>query len=126
MRRIWICAALLAALGGLGWWNQRQMEGICGELTQSLTLANAQAEAGDWTQAEKNTALALERWESCKGYLTAVQRHDYADEITAGLREALMLLRWGEGAEYADVNQRTLAALEKLGEAERLTWGNLL
>ena len=126
MKRLWIALALLAAVFAAVLWNSRTLTGFTGELTDLLSQAGAQASAEDWTGAGELTRQAQDRWTAWDGYLHIMLRHADTDEIDTGFREVLAYLACRDVEEYAAANARLMARLNRLSEAEQLTWNNVL
>ena len=107
MKRLWIALALLAAVFAAVLWNSRTLTGFTGELTDLLRQAQ-------------------DRWTAWDGYLHIMLRHADTDEIDTGFREVLAYLACRDVEEYAAANARLMARLNRLSEAEQLTWNNVL
>ena len=126
MRRLWIAAALLAAVTGLFLWNAWHLKGSLGQLSSLLDHAQVLAEEGDWTGAEGLAQEAFRRWEAREGYFYTVLRHSDVDQVRTGFREVLGHLRRREAGACAAATLRLTAELELLWEMEQLTLQNLL
>lgn len=126
MKRLWIALVLLGAVFTAVLWNGRALTGLTGELTGLLAQAGVQAGAGDWAGAGALTRRAQETWTARDGYLHIMLRHGDTDEIDTGFQETLAYLACRDEEEYAAANARLIARLERLSEAEQLTWNNVL
>ncbi len=126
MKRGWLAAALLAALVGLAGWHTYALGSLTGELSQTLSRAEAMAERGDWDGAARETQKALERWDGKHFYLHATLEHDLTDDIAMGFAETLEYIQCQEAGEYSAANARLMTKLELLGEMERPLPENLL
>lgn len=119
MRRLWIAAALLAALAGLALWNASRVDSFVTELSADLTQAEEQAGDGNWDEAALLTRQAFSRWQERSFFLHATLRHSDLDAIQVSFRETLGFLRCGqEPMEYASASGRLLEQLQLLRKSE--------
>ncbi len=127
MKRLWIAAAVIAALavGALAnvWYLERFVSGL------SLTLEQAQQSAldGDLDRAIRLTLKAQEEFDSRSFYLHVTLSHRDIDETEVSFGEVLEYLYNQEpGGEYTAANARLLTQLYLLAEAEQLSLKNIL
>ena len=126
MKRLWIAIAILAAVFAATLFNAHYLNGFTGQLSDMLTRAEVQAEAGNWPEAEELTQRAYHAWESHSSYLHILLRHSDTDQIHTGFREVQEFINCQEGGEYSAANARLIAQIELLYEAEQLTLKNVL
>ena len=125
MRQLWTAAALLAVLAAGLLLLGRGVDGLVAPLAEDLTRASEAARAGDWETAEALTRQASETWEAAGDRLRLAEPHQSVGEIAALLDEAAASARLRDkGGCMADL-RRAVRALTALGEAERVTMGNL-
>ena len=120
MKRLWIAAAILAALFCATLLNSWYLRGFTRELTGLLEQAEALAEAGDWERADLLTRSAFEHWSSRDGYLHVTLRHSDTDLIHVGFQEVLEFIECQEGGEYSAANARLAAQIQLIYESEQL------
>ena len=125
MRQLWTAAALLAVLAAGLLLLGRGVDGLVAPLAEDLTRASEAARAGDWETAEALTRQASETWEAAGDRLRLAEPHQSVGEIAALLDEAEAYAEARDPDAYRAAVRRTLRALTALGEAERLTPGNL-
>lgn len=126
MKRLWLAAALLAAVLAATLWNSASLRGFTGEISALLEEAGAQAADGGWEQAARLTDKAQEIWQGRDIYLHVTLRHADTDEIYACFREVEALLSSREWGEYAAANARLITHIELLWESEAPTLKNFL
>ena len=126
MKRLWIALAILAAVFAATLFNAHYLNGFTQELTGLLTRAEAQAEAGNWPEAEALTRSAYGAWEEHSGYLHISLRHSDIDQIHTTFREVQEFINCREGGEYSAANARLTSQIGLLYEAEQLTLKNVL
>ena len=125
MKRLWIAAAILAALFCATLLNSWYLRGFTRELTGLLEQAEALAEAGDWERADLLTRSAFEHWSSRDGYLHVTLRRSDTDLIHVGFQEVLEFIECQEGGEYSAANARLAAQIQLIYESEQLTLKNV-
>ena len=118
MKRLWIAAAMLAAVLAATLWNSTSLRTFTEELLQE---AEIQASKENWEQASHLTDQAWALWQERDGYLHMTLRHADTDEIHAGFREAEALLSGQEYGEYAAANARLITHIQLLWESEAPT-----
>ena len=126
MRRLWIAAAILAALAaaclGNAWYAAQFTQG----LTVRLERAQGLAAQGDWEGAAALSGEAFRRWQDRGFYLHVLMRHSDADQIFRSFRTLEQYLALEEPGQYAAANADLIAQLELLSEMEQLSWKNIL
>lgn len=125
MKRLWLAAALLAALLTATMWNARHLDGLTGALIEQLEEARQLAGEARWQEAETLVKEARDRWRAHDTYLHVTLRHGDTDEIQLGFEETLRLLQTREVGEYAAASSALTGRLSLLSEAEQLTLENL-
>lgn len=126
MKRLWIAAAMLAAVLAATLWNSASLRTFTEEITELLQEAEIQASKENWEQASLLTDQAWALWQERDGYLHMTLRHADTDEIHAGFREAEALLSGQEYGEYAAANARLITHIQLLWESEAPTLKNFL
>lgn len=127
MRRLFISAAVLAALFGLTVYNSRYLDSYTDELVTLLRQAEFCTADGDWDAAADKTEAALDRWKSRDAYLHMVLQHRETDEVLLSFQEVLRLIACQEdGGEYSAANARLITQIRLLYEAEQLSWKNVM
>lgn len=126
MKRLWIAAALLAAVFTATLINSHYLGSLSSELSDLLTLAEQRAEDGDWEQADRLTKEALEIWNGHDLYLYTTLRHSDTDLVFTGFREVQEFINCQEGGEYSAANAKLIAQIELLWEMEQFSLKNLL
>lgn len=125
MKRAVAAVALLAVMVALGIWHVAALSDLVGGMEDLLVQAEAQAERGEWQEAEKLTLQAKDRWKAKDFYLHVALRHEALDDVDADFGEVLELLRAQEEGEYSAVNARLKIRLYLLADAERAAVENL-
>ena len=126
MRRLWLAAALLAAIFGAALGNSLYLSRLTRALTGLLEAAEEQADAGNWDCANSLTQEALQLWRDRELYLYVTLRHADTNEVYTGFREVEGFLEEREEEEYPAANGRLIAQLELLREMEHLDLKNVL
>lgn len=126
MNRMWIGAALLVLVLGLGIWVGDRMTGSHLPCAEDLENAAAFAMAEDWQTAGALADRAKENWQKNRRLSAAVTDHEPMDEIDA-LFEELEIYRAREETSAYCAGCRYLAEhLRDLGNSFRVSWWNLL
>ena len=124
MRQLWTAAVLLAGLAAGLLFLGRAVDGLVSPMLTGLSSTAEAAQAEDWAGAEALTRQASEAWEEA-AWLRLAEPHQSVGEIAALLDEAEAYAEARDPDAYRAAVRRTLRALTALGEAERLTPGNL-
>ena len=125
MRQLWTAAALLAVLAAGLLLLGRGVDNLVSPMVSDLTRASEAAQAGDWETAEALTRQAAEAWEAAGSRLRLAEPHQSVGEIAALLDEAALDARLRDRGACCVAVRRTIRALNDLGEAERITAGNV-
>lgn len=126
MKRLWLAAALLAAVFTATLLNSFHLKTFSTDLMSTLSLAEVNAEQGNWDKAEQLTDEARQRWQDKELYLYTLLRHADTDLIYTSFREVNEFIACQESGEYSAANARLIAQLELLYGMEQFTLKNLL
>ena len=126
MKRLWIAAALLAAMLAGSLVNAWYAQSLCDGLNRQLEQAQKLARAEDWDRAEKVTREVYEDWQDSHFYLHTIMRHSDTDEILRAFRSVLQYLELEEMDQYAAANADLMAQIELLAEMEQASLVNVL
>ena len=92
MKRLWIAAALLAAMCGATLFNANYCQKLADSLSGRLEQAQALVEAERWDQAEELTRQVYQDWQDSHFYLHVVMRHSDTDQILRSFQSVLQYL----------------------------------
>ena len=126
MKRLWIAAALIAAMLAGSLVNAWYAQSLCGSLNRELQQAHRSAQGGNWERAEEITREVYQIWQDHHFYLHTVMRHSDTDEILRAFRSVLQYLRLEEMDQYAAANADLMTQLELLAEMEQASFTNVL
>lgn len=126
MKRLWIAAALLAALLAGTLINAWYVQSLCDSLTRRLEDAQQLARESQWDRAETLTLQVYQDWQQHHFYLHSVLRHSDTDQILRTYRSVLQYLDIQELDQYAAANADLMAQLELLAEMEQASVVNVL
>lgn len=117
--RVWIAAALVAAMVVGGTVLQRRTAALCLE-TEALVRRGMEGADGEvLRQAEA-------RWQAAQPYLTAMITHDRLDSVTESLARARAFFQAGEEQELRAELAAALRQLEHIREYDRVSIKTLL
>ncbi|MCF2660616.1 DUF4363 family protein [Pseudoflavonifractor phocaeensis] len=126
MKRLWIAAALMAAMLAGSLANAWYAQALCDGLNQKLALARELAQAEAWDRAEELTREVYQVWQDHHFYLHTVMRHSDTDSILRSFRSVLQYLKLEEMDQYAAANADLMAQIELLAEMEQASVVNVL
>lgn len=126
MKQICISIGIMVFIFSAALINNWYLGRLTGEFTDTLSLAQQNAELGDWGTAAELTDQVQQQWHDAETYLYIVLRHDETDAVGAGLREVRQLLEWEEMAEYSAANASLVEDIRLLAEMETFSLKNLL
>ncbi len=126
MKRLYIALAILSIIFAATLYNAHFLNRFTTDVTQFLSGAEKQAQAGDWAAARALTDDARAVWEEHTLYLHVLLRHNDTDDVFIGFQEVNRLLSTKEEAEYRSVNARLMAEISLLYEAEQFSLKNIL
>ena len=115
------CGLLLVGLLS-SWYMGRQHSDISGELEDSAWLALS----GQWENARKTADRAREQWEENWAFRAAFADHKPMEEIDAMFAELTVLGAAGERTDFARVCSALSRQVESMGNAQKLSWWNIL
>ncbi len=126
MKRLWIAAALIAALLGAslvnGWYTNSLTEDMNQRLSQSQRLTSQ----GRWAEARALTQGVYEDWQGHHFYFHTIMRHSDTDEILCALRVVMEYLELQETDQYNAANADLMTKLELLADMEQASITNVL
>ncbi len=126
MKRCWIGAGLLLVLllGGIfsSWWMGRHHSGISEEIDRAGSLAVA----GDLEQAQDTARLAKRRWDRHWGMSASLTDHEPMELVDSLFAQLETYGTTGNRVAFAGICAQLASELEALGDAQGLTWWNLL
>ena len=123
MKRLWIAAGLLVLLLCASLVNGWYAQGLTG--SKRLDQAQAQAERGDWGQAEELTWQVYGDWQKNHFYFHTTMRHSDTDQILRTFRSVLEYLKLQEPDQYNAANADLMTQLELLAEMEQPAVANV-
>lgn len=127
MKRLWIAAALIAALAGSALINVWYLEQFIEHISLMLEQAQQSMEQNDLERASRLTQQAWEKFDQRSFYLHVTLSHQEIDNIEVAFSEVSEHLRCQEpGGEYTAANAKLISRLYLLGEAEQFTIKNVL
>lgn len=126
MKRLWIAAALLAAVFFATLYNTHYLDKFTSNMSQLLMQAEERAQSGDWDGATVLTNQAYQVWQAHTRYLHILLRHSDIDDVETGYWEVLNYIFSKESGEYPAANARLVSRIGLLYEAEQLTLKNVL
>ena len=126
MKREQIGLALLLGLLVLGllttWYMGRTHEKLADRLESAQTLALAE----NWEGAERLVRSARKDWEDNRHFSAALTEHAALEEIDSLFSQLKVYAQRKEALAYAAACAQIASYLEDLGDAQDLTWWNLL
>lgn len=125
-RRFWGGVAVLAVLLALGLWVAKSMETTHETVARHLEQAAREALTGDTKQGQQVLQKAQELWRQRRFLTAAVADHGPMEEIDGILAQLESLAEAGDGVSFAAWCSRAARLVEAIGEAQKLTWQNLL
>lgn len=127
MRRLFVSAAVLAALFGLSLFSSHRLSALTEQLNALLREAEICVLYEDWDAAADKTEAALDLWLKQETYLHTTLQHKDTDQILLNFHEVRQLLSTQEaGGEYFAANAQLITRIELLSEMEQLNLKNLL
>ena len=127
MKRLWIAAGILLALCAATAANVLCIANLARHTVDTLTQAQASAEAGDWDRAVELTRQAEHSFQEQSFYLHITLRHSDIDTVEIAFQEVEQLLLHRERlGEYAAANTRLITQVHLLAESESFTLKNIL
>ncbi len=126
MKRLWLAAALMAAMLAGSLVNAWYAQDLCDGLNRELEQAQKSAQAGNWDRAEELTREVYQSWQDHHFYLHTVMRHSDTDSILRSFRSVLQYLKLEEMDQYAAANADLMAQIELLAEMEQASIVNVL
>ena len=106
--------------------NLHYLKSLSFELIQSVVSASAEADLGNWEEAEAQAAAAMGRWTGSDKYTHVFVRHGEIDAITEDFCAVLGAIRGRETGELYASRLSLVSRLENLYEMERFKAGSIL
>lgn len=125
-KRFWGGVAILAVLFALGLWVAKSMETTHKAVARHLEQAAREALTGDTKQGQESLQKAQELWQQRRFLTAAVADHGPMEEIDSILSQLESLAEADDGVSFAAWCRRAARLVEAIGEAQKLTWQNLL
>lgn len=125
-RRFWYGVGVLAVLLVLGFWVAWSMKNTHEPIAACLEQAAQAAAAGDMAQGAAFVEKAKAIWQKRRELTAAVADHNPMEEIDSLFAQLESYASAGYGVEFAAWCRRTAQLVAAVGEAQRLTWQNLL
>lgn len=126
MKRLWISVTLLLFLFSSTLANTYYLSSFTMELTELLSQAEYQGEAGNWEAAIGLTKKARQIWESHSLYLHTTLRHADIDNVYLLFLQTQEFLDCRESGEYSAANATLMGQLKLLCEQEKPSIENIL
>lgn len=125
MKRLWIASALLIAVFCATYANTLYLQRLTSGLTDLLTEAKAQGEAGNWEAAFTLAEEAEHQWQASATYLHTTLRHADIDEIFLAFRQVEEYAHRQSAGEYSSASAVLMGRIDLLYEQEQFNLKNL-
>ena len=102
------------------------MDRIHTPIAHQLHQASAAAESGNWQEAADIMATAFARWNHSRNLTAAVADHGPMEEIESTFAKAQVLLSQQNTHTFCAVCAELSRQVQAMGEAQGITWQNLL
>lgn len=122
--RFGLILLILLLAGSL--WGSRYMSQIHAPLSETALQAADRALEGDWGNALSLMGKVKATWEKNWGLSTSFADHGPMEQVNSLLAQLDIYAAAGDPVGFAAVCAAISAALDAIGDAQSLTWWNLL
>ncbi|MDD6189174.1 MAG: DUF4363 family protein [Clostridiales bacterium] len=121
MKKELFAVTILILLSGLSAWNLNHVKSLTGEISETLKLSYAMAEADDWEGAAELANSAEQKWSDSGGYTQIFIRHSEIDLTTDAFGDYFSEIYKSDIGGAKGALKKLLGHLENIYEMERIT-----
>ena len=126
MKRMWMGIALLLFLIALGIFVTISSDSLHTQIARPLEDAVAQAEKGNWEEAQRSFHRAYSCWQQQHNFVAAVTDHEPMEKIDSLFHQLMPVLEEKERISFSSGCRGLTVLVRAVGEAHAINWWTLL
>ncbi len=121
-----ISLVLLMLVIGIGVWEEKQTEVLCGRYVSAAKELRIMAEKADWPRAEETVSAYKGDWEDTTPWLQVLINHDDIDDVTLSLTRLEAAIAAKEQGQCYEICAELEENARHIHHRDNFTLGNVL